>query len=350
MKRLLVAALLLAPLLGIVAAGRASADEKDWSLTSNTRIADCAYCHGEKGEGGLGPDLAGRNITLDQFKQAVRKPWGMMPAYPTATDEKIAGVYSYMQSLPKVAQPAPWRVPVPPENAPHAQRLLVTYGCAMCHGPEMIRPRTTLGGLGATTDDFQKIVWNHLEMYPRNMMGQFSKDRLPEAAVKEIAEFTQALGYRAQIAANVAAGTPADGNTTYTVTVLNNGKAGKGIAAGDITVSLALPAGAKVVSTTGAGYVGVQHDAQKNVDMAVWKLANLEAAAKQTYSVTLPGTAPATAVAMGSVVSWMKPEFKTLPGQIQDPSDEKRIPGFGKAMDKGDAIAISVARPPAPTQ
>ena len=60
--------------------------------------------------------------------------------------------------------------------------------------------------------------------------------------------------------------------------------------------------------------------------------------------------AAATAVATGSMVSWMKPEFKTLPGQIQDPSDEKRIPGFGKAMDKGDAAAITVARPPAPTQ
>ena len=41
----------------------------------------CRNCHGAKGEGGFGPDLAGRKMTVAQFTQAVRKPWGIMPAY-----------------------------------------------------------------------------------------------------------------------------------------------------------------------------------------------------------------------------------------------------------------------------
>ena len=29
----------------------------------------------------VGPDLAGRKLSADQFKHAVRQPWGVMPAF-----------------------------------------------------------------------------------------------------------------------------------------------------------------------------------------------------------------------------------------------------------------------------
>ena len=336
--RTVLVALLVVPLVA-VAAGRADADEKVWSLSSPTRAADCAYCHGPQGEGGFGPDLAGRAITLEQFKTAVRKPWGMMPAYPNIKDETLVELYTYLQSLPKVAQPAAWRVPVPGDATPKGQRTLVVFGCAQCHGAEMVRPRVALGGMAADMNfaAFSRIVYQHTELYERNMMGLFSRDRLTEPSLKDIFDFVQAIGFRVPLSAVITGVAPAGGNTTYTLTVANGGKAGKGLTAEDITVSLVVPSGSTVVGTTGAGYQGVQRDANKNADLAVWKLLRLEADAKATYTLTLSGTANANGVAKGSSLTWSKPEFHNLPNQIQDPSDEKRIPA-----EKGDATGVTV--------
>jgi mono/diheme cytochrome c family protein len=331
--------LFVAALLG-VAAGRANAaDETLWALSSPTRAADCAYCHGLRGEGGFGPDLAGRAITLDQFKTAVRKPWGVMPAYPNLTDETLADLFAYLQSLPKVAQPAAWRVPVPGDATPKGQRTLVVFGCAQCHGTEMVRPRVALGGMARDVNfaAFSRIVYQHTELYERNMMGLFSRERLPEPSLRDIFEFVQAIGFRVPLSGAITAVTPAGANTTYTLTVANGGKAGKGLTAEDITISLAVPTGSTVVGTTGAGYQGVQRDAKRNADVAVWKLPRLDADAKLTYTLTLSGSTPASGLVKGASLAWSKPEFRILPNQIQDPSDEKRIPA-----EKGDAANITV--------
>jgi mono/diheme cytochrome c family protein len=344
MKKMLVV-LLVVPFLA--AAGSASADEKIWSVTSPTRAADCAYCHGEQGEGGFGPDLAGRAITLEQFKTAVRKPWGVMPAYPNLTDQTISDLYTYLQSLSKVAQPATWRVPVPADGTPKGQRALVIQGCAQCHGPEMVRPRAALGGMAGDADfaAFSQIVYQHTKLYPRNMMGLYSRDRLTEPTLKDIFEFVREIGFRVPLSGVIAAGTPTGGNSTYTLTVSNGGKAGKGLTAEDITIAVVVPAGSSVVTTAGAGYQGVHRDAQKNADVAVWKLPRLEAAAKETYTLTLSGTGTASGLFKDSSVSWLKPEFHNLPNQIQDPSDEKRIP-----VEKGDGVSIVVQASPRPSQ
>src|ERR1700751_1386055 len=41
----------------------------------------CRNCHGTTGEGGFGPDLAGRGLSAAQYVQAVRHPWGIMPMF-----------------------------------------------------------------------------------------------------------------------------------------------------------------------------------------------------------------------------------------------------------------------------
>ena len=61
------------------AQGDAQTGKARWESVAENR---CQYCHGVKGEGAFGPDLAGRQLSFDQFKQAVRKPWGIMPAFP----------------------------------------------------------------------------------------------------------------------------------------------------------------------------------------------------------------------------------------------------------------------------
>src|SRR5262245_23268363 len=67
----------------------------------------CRNCHGAKGEGGFGPDLAGRKLTVAQFTQAVRKPWGIMPAFVESqvSDREIADFVAYFDSLPPVSRP-----------------------------------------------------------------------------------------------------------------------------------------------------------------------------------------------------------------------------------------------------
>ncbi len=55
--------------------------ERGKVLWLKTEHIECRECHGDNGEGALGPDLAGRKLTRAQFIHAVRKPWGIMPAY-----------------------------------------------------------------------------------------------------------------------------------------------------------------------------------------------------------------------------------------------------------------------------
>src|SRR5438128_672355 len=70
----------------------------------------CRRCHGEMGEGGFGPDLAGRALTFNQFKQALRKPWGIMPTFTElyTSDQVIADLQAYLMTLPKVDAPGEW--------------------------------------------------------------------------------------------------------------------------------------------------------------------------------------------------------------------------------------------------
>jgi nitrate reductase gamma subunit len=56
----------------------------------------CAACHGENGEGGFGPALAGTKLDKDQFKKIVRSGSGMMPAIfeGELNNEELDEIYS----------------------------------------------------------------------------------------------------------------------------------------------------------------------------------------------------------------------------------------------------------------
>jgi mono/diheme cytochrome c family protein len=89
--------------------------EKGKVLWQRTEHIECRECHGTNGEGALGPDLAGRKLTRAQFIHAVRKPWGVMPAFAESqiSDRELVDLMAYFDSLPTVAQPGPWKRPVP---------------------------------------------------------------------------------------------------------------------------------------------------------------------------------------------------------------------------------------------
>lgn len=302
--------------------GRADAGKAAWG---SGKIS-CGYCHGKSADGGFGPDLAGRGLSFDQFKRAVRVPWGRMPAYDERQlpDQDLADVFAYTQGLPKVAQPAAPRYAALPQ-APVGDKLTIdVYGCVQCHQQEMTYARRHFGGEGYTFEWFMKNVYEHTEEYPTGRMGNFSRERLPESQLREIWRFlTEDLGIRASIDATLSG--PSNGNS-YTLTLANTGIAGKGIAAEDLTISVSLPADVKVVNTTGAGYKGTMQTNGKQT--AVFTVPRLAAGDKQTFGLTL--SAPADL--KGSAVTWMKPEQHR-------PANVLKYPGF---PDHGDKVDIKI--------
>ena len=287
---------------------------------------DCRNCHGAKGEGGLGPDLAGNQLTAAQFLRAVRTPWGIMPAFvpdKNVTDEQVGQVRAYLQSLPKVAEPSStWFTQVPP-NATPRQTLMISYGCGQCHGPVMGNPRRTAGGEGADFEWFKKYVYTHttapsMATRPHLRMGNYSRLRVPESFLQEIWQFMSVdQGLRVPVGAAFSAGVPAGNGITYTLTLQNTGIPNDGLTAENLTVTLPLPAGATVAATTGAGYQGVKPDG------AVFQVPRLGPGDKQTYTITLSGTGAGVGIAKG-VVSWAAPKL-----------------GDGSA----DQVAVTVPRP-----
>jgi ubiquinol-cytochrome c reductase cytochrome c subunit len=64
----------------------------------------CYQCHGYQGQGSnAGPKLAPNPLPFDAVARQMRKPRGVMPVYThkTVTDEDVADIYAYLQSMPK---------------------------------------------------------------------------------------------------------------------------------------------------------------------------------------------------------------------------------------------------------
>ena len=301
------------------AQGDAEAGRTLW--TGN--VTECRNCHGDAGEGGFGPDLAGRRLTVEQFRHATRTPWGIMPAYTAqqVSDPDIANLVAYFNTLPSVAAPGPWRE-TPEPGAPARQRLhIATVGCGQCHGPLFEDTREDAGAAGADFEWFSNLVYNHTVASPEERrlsgtnpnnpirMGNYSRERLPESLLREIWQYVSVdLGLRVPINARLRAGTPAGGNVTYDLTVENAGVPGKGLTAEEISIALMLPAGSTVVRTTGAGYQGVRRDPESGGDLAVWTVARLSPKETQSYTITISPPA-AGAKPLRGTVRWSKPAF-----------------------------------------
>jgi len=287
---------------------------------------DCKFCHGFHGEGGFGSPLAGHKLSSAQFLEAVRQGRGVMPAFTaekSMTDQQAAQVAAYLGSLPKpTGAPPAWYTRVPP-LATARQKLMISTGCGMCHGPTMANPRKTAGGDGADYEWFKKEVWEH-STAPRNLnsrhlrMGNYSQQQLPEATLKELWQFFGIdQGIRVPIAAQISAGVPSSNGVTYTVSVQNAGRPGKGLTAEYLTVTLPLPTGAipqqattEVVATTGEGFIGVHREPITNTEAAEWEIPKLGPGEKVTYTFTLAGKGADLGIPRG-LVRWERPPLAT---------------------------------------
>jgi len=280
----------------------------------------CKNCHGENGEGGFGPDLAGRQLSEAQFRHAVRKPWGIMPAFTEQqmSDQELANVSAYLNRLPRVAQPGPWRTALQ-NGAPGARQLVVgTVGCGQCHGPVLAGPRQDAGAVAADFQWFADLVYDHTGKMPahhrllggdpnrRFRMGNYSRTRLPESLLREIWAYVNDLGLRVPLLASLSAEASSGNGVTYTLELENEGLPGKGLTAEDLTVSLELPPGSSVVSANGTGYQGVRKDSRNNAETAVWQVSRMGPKDEQTFTITLARAGSGRGEPHGSV-RWAKP-------------------------------------------
>jgi len=260
---------------------------------------ECRFCHGTNGEGAFGPDLASRGLSVAQFKQAIRRPWGIMPAFEESqmSDKQIADVAAFLNALPKASAPGPWLYPVP-ESGSSGQKLFFSIGCVQCHQPAFAGPRAQLGAVGADFEYFKKLVYTHTAAYPVHAdliglpgtpmrMGNFNPLRVPEPTLLEIFKYIQdELKFRTTIRARLATPVLGDKGTTYAVTIENGGLAGRGLTVEDVTISLNVAAGAQVLSTSGDGYQGMQRD-QTGASVALWTVPKIGPQEKQNYTITL---------------------------------------------------------------
>jgi mono/diheme cytochrome c family protein len=279
----------------------------------------CKNCHGMNGEGGFGPDLAGRGLSVAEFQHAVRKPWGVMPAFTEEqlSDAEISGLQAYFASLPKVPQAGDWRVPLA-SDLPHGQQVYISAGCGQCHGATFDMPRASLGGRNGDFALLKALVYTHTDAMPkfeeqrpgsRLHMGNFNAMRLSEAQLKEIYDWAHDdIGFRPDLQARL---TQTSG-TTYALQVSNQGEVGKGLAANGVTVDLVIPADVTVASATGDGYKGVHSDAQAKAIVAEWRAQSLSPKAQQAFTITL-SQAPANPTDLKGTVRWDKPTPKSGP-------------------------------------
>ena len=281
----------------------------------------CRSCHGGLGEGGFGPSLAGRNLSAAEFRQAARRTGALMPAFTQdqVSDADLANFAAYFATLPKAAEPGPWRVPMP-EGARPGQRVAISLGCAQCHGATFDVARGIFGGTALGFAQFKDLVYDHTVAMPklgiaegntpgqRLHMGNYEPSRISEQELREIYDWTKNdLGFRPFMEARLTAKESA--GATYILKVENSGFKQKGPAAQDVTVNIVLPAGATVVRATGEGYKGVHSDPATKADVAEWRLTQIAPTDEQTFEVTL--SAPVAQAGLKGSLSWARPAPKT---------------------------------------
>jgi mono/diheme cytochrome c family protein len=325
MKRLF-AALLTLPLgsFAAQAQGDAAAGKAIWDGPQT----QCKNCHGANGEGAFGPDLAGRKLTVAQFTHAVRRPWGIMPAFVASqvSDAELANMAAYFDTLPAVATPGKWRFEVP-ANARPGQATLLSVGCGQCHGPQLNGPRANMGAVDMDFDWFKALVYTHTTAFPahtkrlnenftlRVRMGNFNPARVSEGQLHQIYEWAKEVGFRPRVVSRLGKGEAGEKGVTYSLMVENGGLPDKGLRVDDPVVRLIIPAGTEVLAATGPGYQGVKMDEQAKANVASWQVPAMAPHAKQNFTITLSKAGTAADNLRGEVV-WTRPSVKTGPRDV----------------------------------
>jgi mono/diheme cytochrome c family protein len=110
----------------------------------------CAQCHGDRGEGGVDPQVPALqpiapNLTVAQLTSIIKHGAGVvdnpkrpyMPVWgEVISKQQVAGLVAYMKAgFPSVQYATPRPVPTNQGDAVAGAALYSRYGCINCHGP-----------------------------------------------------------------------------------------------------------------------------------------------------------------------------------------------------------------------
>jgi len=167
---------------------------------------NCKSCHGANGEGKYAGPRAGDGKTAADWLKQVRQPRAKMPAYrpDQATDQQIADMWAYMQTLPKPASFKP-EVPVIAPGDPPGKTLMAKNRCVACHGygEGLVKVAFTDRGRQVTYDAVLKQLRD-----PRQRMPIFGPEHVSNEEVQQIADFLASYQTAAPAAPAPAAAAP----------------------------------------------------------------------------------------------------------------------------------------------
>jgi len=161
---------------------------------------NCKSCHGTMGEGRYAGPRAGDGFTAEQWINQVRNPRSMMPAFrpDQVSDQEVADMNAYMQTLPKPASFTP--VPsIAQPGDPQGKVLMVQKRCVACHGDGVafVQARFTSQGRTVTPEAVIKQLRE-----PAMRMPMFRPNQVSDDEATQIAAYLaslQAPGFQFQL-------------------------------------------------------------------------------------------------------------------------------------------------------
>jgi mono/diheme cytochrome c family protein len=153
--------------------------------------ANCKNCHGADGEGAYAAPRAGDGKTAEEWIKQVRTPRVNMPTFSAAqvSDQAIADMQAYMQTLAAPASFAPKQFPLP-ANAHPGLTLMAQKRCVACHGDgvQFVQMRFVSQGRAVTTEAVIKQLRT-----PAEFMPMFSATQVSDEQAAQIADYLSSL-------------------------------------------------------------------------------------------------------------------------------------------------------------
>lgn len=153
--------------------------------------AGCQSCHGANGEGGFAAPRAGDGLTAEEWINQVRSPRANMPTFSEAqiSDQAIADMHAYMQTLSAPASFAPKQFPLPADAHP-GLTLMAQKRCVACHGDgaQFVQLRFVSQGRAVTTDAVIKQLRT-----PAEFMPMFDTTQVSDEQAGQIADYLKSL-------------------------------------------------------------------------------------------------------------------------------------------------------------
>ena len=151
----------------------------------------CKNCHGANGEGGLAGPRAGDGKSLAAWIAQARAPRANMPAYSDVqvSDQEMADMWEYMQTLPKPASFSPTQFPVP-AGAAAGLTLMAQKRCVACHGDGAQFVKFAFTAKNRTVDAATLIKQLRT---PFKNMPAYSAGQVTDEQAGQIAQYLQSL-------------------------------------------------------------------------------------------------------------------------------------------------------------